>query len=79
MRPLTAVLALLLATGLQAQPSRVASKTKALVGGTLIDGYAGPPITNSVILIDGDRISAIGQLGTLAVPQDAEVISTEGM
>src|SRR5262249_12138589 len=52
---------------------------KALVGGTLIDGYAGKPIQNSVILIEGDRIKAVGQVGSLEVPKDAEVISTEGM
>ena len=52
---------------------------KALVGGTLIDGFGGRPIRNSVVLIDGERISAVGQLGTLAVPSGAEVISTEGM
>jgi imidazolonepropionase-like amidohydrolase len=52
---------------------------KALVGGTLIDGYGGAPIRNSVILIDGDRIRAVGRVGTLAVPNGAEVISTEGM
>jgi imidazolonepropionase-like amidohydrolase len=52
---------------------------KALVGGTLIDGYAGKPIRNSVILIEGERIKAVGQVGTLEVPQGAEVISTEGM
>ena len=54
-------------------------RVKALVGGTLVDGYAGPPLRNSVILIDGDKISAVGQVGTLAVPAGAEVISTEGM
>jgi imidazolonepropionase-like amidohydrolase len=52
---------------------------KALVGGTLIDGFGGPPIRNSLILIDGERIKAVGQVGTLAVPQGAETISTEGM
>src|SRR5215475_12727232 len=51
----------------------------ALVGGRLIDGFGGTPLANSVILIDGERISAIGQVGSLAVPKDAEVISTEGM
>jgi imidazolonepropionase-like amidohydrolase len=54
-------------------------KLKALVGGTLIDGYGGRPIRNSVILIDGERISAVGQVGTLQAPAGAEVISTEGM
>lgn len=52
---------------------------KALVGGTLIDGLGGKPIQNSVILIEGDRIKAIGQVGTLKVPESAEIISTEGM
>ena len=52
---------------------------KALVGGTLIDGFGGPPIRNSVILIDGERIKAVGQVGTLAIPQGAETISTDGM
>src|SRR5215470_6126422 len=40
---------------------------------------AGLPIQNSVSLIDGDKISAVGQVGKLAVPAGAEVISTEGM
>jgi imidazolonepropionase-like amidohydrolase len=55
------------------------AEPRALVGGTLLDGAGGPPLANSVILIDGERISAVGQVGTLAVPAGAEVISTEGM
>jgi len=55
------------------------SQVKALVGGTLIDGFGGRPLQNSVILIDNERIKAIGQVGILAVPAGAEVISTEGM
>ncbi len=50
-----------------------------MVGGTLVDGFGGPPLQNSVILIDGERISAVGQVGTLPIPSGAEVISTEGM
>ena len=55
------------------------SQTSALVGGTLIDGFGGQPVQDSVILIDGDRISAVGTVDTLAVPDGVEVISTEGM
>lgn len=66
---------LLMASAIGGQPARV----KALVGGTLIDGFGAPPMRNSVILIDGERIAAVGQVGRLAVPQGAEVISTEGM
>ena len=51
----------------------------ALVGGTLIDGYGGRPVPNSVILIDGEKIQTVGQVGALPVPSDAQVISTEGM
>jgi imidazolonepropionase-like amidohydrolase len=51
----------------------------ALVGGTLIDGHGGPPLRNSVVLIQGERISAVGTVATLPVPAGANVISTEGM
>ncbi|MCB0635039.1 MAG: amidohydrolase family protein [Lewinella sp.] len=66
---------------LLAGPAGLAAQTpvKALVGGTLIDGFGGPPIHNSVILIEGERITAVGHQGNLAVPEGAEVISTEGM
>ncbi len=58
-----------------AQPGRV----KALVGGTLIDGFGGRPLHNSVIILEGERIKSVGQVGSLRVPSDAEIISTEGM
>jgi imidazolonepropionase-like amidohydrolase len=70
----------LAASEIQPAPAQRSSKAiKALVGGTLVDGFGGRPVRNSVILIEGERISAVGQVGTLAVPAGAEVISTEGM
>ena len=69
----------LAAAALAAQTSRVAPITRALVGGTLVDGFGGTPIQNSVILIAGEKIAAVGRVGQLAVPQGVEVISTEGM
>ena len=56
-----------------------AAEKKALVGGRLIDGLLGPPIANSVILVDGEKIVAVGTTETLAVPPDYEQISTNGM
>jgi len=56
-----------------------AQERQALVGGTLIDGNGGPPIRDSVILVDGDRITAVGTVDTLAVPDGYEIISTEAM
>jgi imidazolonepropionase-like amidohydrolase len=52
---------------------------KALVGGTLIDGFGSKPLRNSVVIIEGERIKAVGQVGSLAVPAGAEIVSTEGM
>jgi imidazolonepropionase-like amidohydrolase len=54
-------------------------RIKALVGGTLIDGFGGRPLRNSVILVDGERITAVGTQGAVQIPAGAEVISTEGM
>jgi imidazolonepropionase-like amidohydrolase len=51
----------------------------ALVGGTLIDGFGSHPLRNSVILIEGDEILEVGQVGQLAIPDGAAQISTEGM
>lgn len=55
------------------------AQKKALVGGTLIDGFGGQPIYNSVILIDGEKITAVGHQGNLQIPEGYQVISTEGM
>ena len=71
---LFAVLSLVLLTAMGGSARPIA-----LVGGRLIDGFGGPPLANSVILIEGDRIKAVGEVGELPIPADAEVISTEGM
>ncbi|HZQ93291.1 MAG TPA: amidohydrolase family protein [Terriglobales bacterium] len=79
---LCAVVALTIAAPGQTSKSATAApapKVTALVGGTLIDATGQPPIRNSVVLIEGERIKAVGQAGSLAVPAGAEVISTEGM
>lgn len=54
-------------------------RVTALVGGRLIDGFGSAPIDDSVVLIEGERIRAVGRQGLITVPAGAEVISTEGM
>ena len=56
-----------------------APRPLALVGGTIVDGYGNAPLRNGVILVEGERIAAVGTVGQLAVPPGAEIISTEGM
>jgi len=60
-------------------PSYTQSNLKALVGGRLIDGFGGTPIPNSIILIEGEKIKAIGQVGNMDIPEGTQIISTEGM
>ena len=55
------------------------NQVTALVGGTLIDGFGGLPIHNSVIIIEGEKIVKVGDTESLTIPPNAEVISTEGM
>ncbi len=47
-------------------------------GGTLIDGNGGEPVPNSVIVIQGNRITAVGRAGAVPVPAGATVISAAG-
>jgi hypothetical protein len=51
----------------------------ALVGGLLIDGTGSEPVRNSIVLINGNKIEAVGTIGRVAVPEDYQLVSTEGM
>ncbi len=71
---LFAILALLATSSLAAQ------ERLALVGGMLLDGYDNvPPVHNAAILIEGDRITAVGRATEIEIPADARVIDTSGM
>ncbi len=66
------------AAGAQSPENPKTGEVLALVGGRLIDGYGGPPLENSVIVVRGNRIEAVGRVGEVAVPAGARVLSTEG-
>ncbi len=59
-------------------PMTVAAKTIALVGGTLIDGNGGEPLKNAALVMEGERIIAVGPRSTITLPEDAEVIDVGG-
>ena len=52
---------------------------KALVGATLIDGGGGPPLPDAAVLLDGERIAAVGPRGAVAIPPQAEEIDLAGL
>jgi len=47
-------------------------------GGTLIDGTGRAPLQNAVIVIEKNRITAVGEKGKVTVPQGAQVIQAAG-
>src|SRR5262245_7662387 len=62
-------------------PARsAAQRNSSLVvqGGALIDGTGRPPIEDAVIVVEGDRIKAIGRRGEVPVPRGARVIDVKG-
>ena len=50
----------------------------ALVGGMLLDGYDVPPLHHAAVLIEGDRIVAVGRAAETEIPADARVVDTSG-
>ena len=52
---------------------------KAITGATLIDGNGGPPLPNSVALIEGGDIVNVGDAQSVQIPDGAEVIEARGM
>jgi imidazolonepropionase-like amidohydrolase len=62
--------------GRDAQPTKA---TLAIVGGTLIDGHEGTPVHHAVVLVDGNKIAAVGTRDALKVPAGAKVIDARGM
>ena len=51
---------------------------KAIVGGTVIDLDGNAPIRDAVIVIEGERIIAIGEAADVSVPDAAKVIDATG-
>src|SRR5262245_26345051 len=51
---------------------------RVLTGATLIDGTGAPPVPNAVVIVDGDRIAAVGAGDALSWPHDAEIVDVRG-
>jgi len=73
------VMAAILAATAGAATAQSGAKSHVLVleGGTLIDGTGRAPITDPVIVVEGNRIKAVGKRGQVAIPAGAQVIKTD--
>lgn len=60
------------------QQTDVAAQDIVIQGGTLIDGNGGAPVANSVVVIEGNRITAVGTAGQVQIPGGAQVIDATG-
>ncbi|WP_439101370.1 amidohydrolase family protein [Congregibacter sp.] len=58
--------------------TQTAVAVTALVGGNVVDLEGGKPLEDAVILVDGDRISAVGSRDDVAIPDDAIRINASG-
>ncbi len=66
---------LLAAAGCGPAPS---GRAKALLGALLLDGSGGPPLSNSIVIVEGDRIRAAGARSAVPVPEEAEMVDGSG-
>ena len=54
------------------------SLQKAIIGAVLIDGTGGPPVSDSVVIVAGPRIRAIGNRANTPIPAGVEKIDGRG-
>src|SRR5260370_41087203 len=52
--------------------------TLAITNGTVIDGRGSDPLTEATVLIEGERITAVGHRNQVNIPRDATVIDAAG-
>ena len=72
-------LAVILFAAVLAGASAVAQESALVIaGGTLIDGNGGEPVTDAVIVIEGNRIAGVATGSAASMPADAAVIDATG-
>ena len=72
-----AILALALLAASSCKPPEE-SHSKAIIGAVLIDGAGGPPVTNSIVVLAGDRIRGVGPASAVPIPAQADKINGGG-
>lgn len=68
----------LLGAALMGQADAQDQQALVIQGGTLIDGNGGDPIENSVVVIEGNQITAAGPARQVDIPDGAQIIDATG-
>ena len=69
---------LICAMGLLGDATAQAPTALVIQGGTLVDGTGVAPVPNSVVVIQGNRITAVGRVGQVQVPAGSQIINATG-
>ena len=59
-------------------PAPVTVSSLVLINGTLIDGTGADPIKDAVLIIQGERIAAVGPRSSISIPESAHIIDVQG-
>jgi imidazolonepropionase-like amidohydrolase len=59
-------------------PAGAAAERLAIVGATLIDGTGRAPLADAIVVVEGERIVAVGPRATIAVPKGATILDGRG-
>ena len=60
------------------QPLNQVSASLVLLNGTLIDGTGSEPVFDAVVVIDGERITAVGTRAQVSIPANTPIIDVQG-
>jgi imidazolonepropionase-like amidohydrolase len=78
MKALCISLFLIFALAACQQKEQSTSSIIALTGATIIDGSGGPPLSDGVLLIDKQKIVAVGSKEAVEIPEGATIIDASG-
>ena len=59
-------------------PAPAAIPALVLINGTLIDGTGADPLEDAVLVIQGDRLVAVGARSVISIPEGAPIIDVQG-
>lgn len=68
------IAALVLLVGLCACKLPEEGHARAIIGAVLLDGQGGPPMSDSVVVVAGGRIQAVGPRGSVPIPEQADKV-----